>query len=265
MCSSRTWAIWARTVRPARLSRLLQKFANVFENRLLTRAALIGATTLRERSLRNTRLYLRNGVLRWARTVVRSRQDPRRFVAHLLDILRIGTRIHYRDALPPAFAAQLQYPRTEAAEKGAVVRYENHGAFEAVERVYEHFLGRQVEVIRGLVQHQEIRRIVQHARHRETRFLASGKRPDALVHVVSGELERARQGPQGADAVLREVLLQLLHDGQIGVQNVQRLLREVAHIEAGAEPHAAAIGRAHAGDHLEQGGLAGAVLAHHRP
>src|ERR1017187_7022083 len=45
------------------LSRSPQKFANVSGNRLLTRAALIGAATVRERSLRDTRVYLRNGVL----------------------------------------------------------------------------------------------------------------------------------------------------------------------------------------------------------
>ena len=34
---------------------------------------------------------------------------------------------------------------------------------------------------------------------------------------------------------VREVLLQLLLDGQVGVEQVERLLREVAHLEARAE------------------------------
>jgi hypothetical protein len=45
------------------LSTPFQKFANVSRNRLLTRAAPIGAATVRERSSRDTRPYLRNSVL----------------------------------------------------------------------------------------------------------------------------------------------------------------------------------------------------------
>jgi hypothetical protein len=65
--------------------------------------------------------------------------------------------------------------------------------------------------------------------------------------------------------VLRKILLQLLDDGQIGIQHVQRLLREVSHVQAGAQPHAARIGLAGAGDHLQQRRLARAVAAHHGP
>ena len=45
------------------LSTPLRKFANVSDNRLLTRAARIGAATVRERLLLNTWSYLRSGVL----------------------------------------------------------------------------------------------------------------------------------------------------------------------------------------------------------
>ena len=86
-----------------------------------------------------------------------------------------------------------------------------------------------------------------------------------LVHIVARELERAGQRAQRADAVLRKILLQLLDDGQIGIEHVQRLLREVSHVQAGAQPHASRIGRARAGDHFEQRGLARAVPSHHGP
>jgi hypothetical protein len=35
--------------------------------------------------------------------------------------------------------------------------------------------------------------------------------------------------------------LQLFGDGEIGIEHVQGLLREVAHVQAGAEPHASRI------------------------
>jgi hypothetical protein len=62
-----------------------------------------------------------------------------------------------------------------------------------------------------------------------------------------------------------KVLLQLLLDRQVGVEQVERLLREVAHLQAGAELDRARVGRQRAGDHLQQRRLAGAVLAHHAP
>ena len=52
---------------------------------------------------------------------------------------------------------------------------------------------------------------------------------------------------------------------QIRVEDVERLLREVAHRHAGAELHRAVVRRQGAGDHLEQRGFPRAVLAHHRP
>ena len=74
-----------------------------------------------------------------------------------------------------------------------------------------------------------------------------------------------RGGPQGADALVREVLLHLLDDGELGVEELERLLREVAELEARPEPHLARVGREDAGDHLEERRLARAVLPHHAP
>ncbi len=59
-----------------------------------------------------------------------------------------------------------------------------------------------------------------------------------------------------------EILLQLFDDGEIGIEHVQGLLREVAHIQAGAEPHASGIWSTGSGNHLEQRGLARTVSPH---
>jgi hypothetical protein len=48
-------------------------------------------------------------------------------------------------------------------------------------------------VVRGLVEHEEVRRIQEHARDHEARFLAARKRLDRLVHVVPRKLEGAEQ------------------------------------------------------------------------
>src|SRR5262249_50315217 len=58
---------------------------------------------------------------------------------------------------------------------------------------------------------------------------------------------------------------ELLLDRQIGIEDVERLLREVPHPEAGAERDVSRIGREDAGDDLQERRLAGAVLPHHAP
>src|ERR1017187_1524372 len=187
------------------------------------------------------------------------------FVAQALHVLDVGTGVHHGVALGAAFAAEFQHARAQTAQEHAVVRHENHGPFEAFERLHQHLLGGEVEVIGGFVQHQEVGWVVEHARHGEARFLAAGEGADLLVHVVAGELEGAGEGAQGAHAILREVLLELFDDGEVAIEHVERLLREVPHIQAGAQPHAAGIRLRGARDHFEQGGLARAVAAHHGP
>src|SRR6202041_1558219 len=88
---------------------------------------------------------------------------------------------------------------------------------------------------------------------------------DFLVRVVARELECSRQIPQRSNTVLGKILLQLFGDGEIGIEYIQRLLREVAHIQAGAEPHASGIGSTRPSNHLEQRSLAPAVPPHDGP
>src|SRR5258708_31291338 len=45
------------------------------------------------------------------------------------------------------------------------MRYENHGAFKVFQGVHQHFLGRKIQVIGRFVEHQEVRRVVEHARY----------------------------------------------------------------------------------------------------
>src|SRR5439155_3813729 len=100
----------------------------------------------------------------------------------------------------------------------------------------QHLLSGKVQVIGRLVEYQKVRRVVEHPRDREPRFLPAGERPDRFVDVVSRELERAGERTKRADAILREVVLKLLEDGEVRIEHVEGLLREVSHAQAGAQP-----------------------------
>src|SRR5260370_31845459 len=62
-----------------------------------------------------------------------------------------------------------------------------------------------------------------------------------------------------------KILLQLFDDGEIGIEHVQGLLREVAHIEAGAEPHASRICSTGSGNHFKNRSLTGGGSPHDGP
>src|SRR6202049_99268 len=145
------------------------------------------------------------------------------------------------------------------------MRYEDHGAFKVFEGVHQHLLGCKIQVIRRFVEHQEVWRVVEHACYCQPRLFSAGECADLLIYVFAGELECSRKVPQRPETVLRKILLQLLDDGEIGIEHVQGLLREVAHIQAGAESHASGIWSTGSGNHLEQRGLARAVSAHDGP
>ena len=104
-----------------------------------------------------------------------------------------------RFSVDARLAAELENPVAEAAKERPVVRYEDHRAVEVAQRLDEHLLGRQVEVVRGLVEHEKVGRIEEHSSHHEPRLLAARQGPDLLVHVIARELERTGQIPKNAD------------------------------------------------------------------
>ena len=95
------------------------------------------------------------------------------------------------------------------------MRYEDHGAFKILQSVHQHLLGRKIQMISRFVEHQKVRRIVEHACYCQPRLFAAGECADLLIHVFAGELECSRQVPQRSETVLGKILLQLFDDGEI--------------------------------------------------
>src|ERR1700719_1226446 len=145
------------------------------------------------------------------------------------------------------------------------MRYEDHGAFKILQGVHKHLLGRKIQVIRRFVEHQEVRRVVEPACYCQSRFFAAGECANLFVYVFAGELECPRKVPQRPETVLGKILLQLFDDGESGTEHVQRLLREVTHIQAGAEPHASGIWSTGPGNHFKKRSLTSAVSSHDGP
>jgi hypothetical protein len=76
----------------------------------------------------------------------------------------------------------------------------------------------RVEVVGGLIEHEEVGRVVEHARHHEPDLLAAGEQATALGGVVAREAERGGQRAQRADRRVRERLLERIPDRLVGVE-----------------------------------------------
>ena len=91
--------------------------------------------------------------------------------------------------------------------------------------------GLEVEMVGRLVQHQEVRRVVEHLGHDETGLLAARQHAARLLDIVAGEAEAARERLQRARPRLREGRVERFEHRLLAVQQIHRVLREVAHAD----------------------------------
>src|SRR4051812_24888790 len=155
--------------------------------------------------------------------------------------------------------------RHHAVEKIAIVADQDHGALVVAEHFLEDVEGLEVEVVGRLVQHQEVGRFRQRACQHQPAALAARQHLQRRAHLFLGEQEVFHI----AHDMLRLAADHNMVAAAAGERLGQRRLRietftmlvERCHLDVGAEPYAAAVRCAAAGQHLDQRGLAGAVRA----
>src|SRR5205823_6185185 len=135
-----------------------------------------------------------------------------------------------------ATSAQLERRRRHRLEEPAVVRDEDHGRVERLQLALEPFEARDVEMVRRLVQQQEIGTAAERARERRPRQLAARERAQLPVEVAVGEPQAAqdRRGavaPSVAPCVLEPRLgLRVPVQGRLVVRPGRHRLLELAEL-----------------------------------
>src|SRR5450631_2144073 len=109
-----------------------------------------------------------------------------------------------------------------------VVRDEKHRAFVTRQRVYQHLLRVDVEMVRRLVEDQEVRRVEQHLGHHEPRLLAAREHAAPFLDVVAEKAEAPGESAQRALSGLRERGFQILKNRRVAVEKVHGVLSEIA-------------------------------------
>ena len=94
---------------------------------------------------------------------------------------------------------ELEHRRANRLEEPAVVGHEDHGRVEVGQVLLEPLEGRDVEVVRGLVQEEQVRVSGQGPGERCARELAARERREPAIELFVGEAE-AVQGAERADA-----------------------------------------------------------------
>src|SRR5476649_2551955 len=125
------------------------------------------------------------------------------------DILDVGATVEMRVGIGARLAPQLENAVAETTKKLAIVGDEEHGPFEVGQRLDQHLLRGQIEMVCRLVENEEVRRIEKHASHDQPGLLAPGESADVLVDVVARKLEGSQEAAKRPDTLEREVLLKI--------------------------------------------------------
>ncbi len=128
---------------------------------------------------------------------------------------RVGPRVDVRFSVP-----DLDDLRRQLLHEVAVVRDDDEGAAVVLERVEEHILRVEIEMVRRLVEEQRVGRPQEHAGDREPRALATGQHARLLVDIVAREEESAEDVADGWHHVVRRPRRQRLYTVSVGSSRV---------------------------------------------
>ena len=107
------------------------------------------------------------------------------FVSCMHNVLVIGSRIDMGLCFGSGFPAQFENAVTQAAQEVSIMGDKEHGSVEILKRFDEHLARGKIQVVCRLVENEEIGWMKEHARHHEPGLLASRKRADFLIDVLT--------------------------------------------------------------------------------
>ena len=140
---------------------------------------------------------------------------------------------------------------------------EDHRSAKILQGFQQHVLGMQIQVVGGFVQNQQVYRPQQKLQQGQAALLPTRKHIKALEHVVPSEQEGAQHVPHPGNQLQGCLALDIFQHRGGAAYSFRTVLGEVAHRHTGSLPHAALEGGILLGKDFQQGGLSGAIAAHH--
>src|SRR5882724_7119424 len=125
------------------------------------------------------------------------------------------------------FAVERENLRRNSIEKEAIVTDRYDRAFVGFQRFFERFSGRNVEVIRRLVKHQNVDSGINEFGERKSSLLSAGQIAYVLVNVIAREKKLSQEPTQLAGRRRRGRDPAQLHDDFVSIVEVFQLLRVI--------------------------------------
>ena len=159
--------------------------------------------------------------------------------------------------------AQLHDPVRHAGDEVTVVGHKQGGAVVGHQGVLEHLLGRDVQVVGGLIQYQQVAGGEQHQGQGQPGLFPPGQLAHLLEHGVVTEAEVAQQAPHLGLGPVGHRLEEGVDHAAGEVEGLGLVLLEVAgHHVVFAQPRMALLRLLQPHDQSQQGGFAGPVRPH---
>ncbi len=144
------------------------------------------------------------------------------------------------------------------------MRHEEERPLERLQRIDEGLDGLEIEVVRRLVEDEDVGLIGGDAAEDEARGLAAGERGDALLHVVAGEEDAAEVTAHEGVPLARAHGPERVERGRVRVlEDLAVILREVAHAGLVAPARLALVGVEAADEDAQEGRFSEAVRPDH--
>jgi hypothetical protein len=100
-----------------------------------------------------------------------------------------------RQNIGSAFAVQSEHDGGDAIEHVAVVRYQHQRAGKIDQAFFQNFQRRNVEVVGGFVEQENVGGLEHELRDQDARAFASGKAADGLAELLAGKQESCAAHP----------------------------------------------------------------------
>ena len=162
------------------------------------------------------------------------------------------------ERLDPATVHQIEVIRG-GAQQVTVVGDHHHGTLEALQRHGQGVAHLQIQVVGRFIQQQEVRLLPGDEGQHQPRLLAAGEGGHLVQRLVTVEAEAAEVVAQLLLGLVRREAGQVIERGIVQAQGLELMLGEVADADPGAHLQLARQRRIGARQHLDEGGLAGAV------
>ena len=190
------------------------------------------------------------------------RISPALDLVQRLDLALLKEIVYAAQILLHAAVAELIYTVDDTVQKVAVVRHHDHRAVILLQGALQDILRAHVHVVRRLVEYQQVARLEHHARHGQTRPLASGQHTHLLVYILAAEQKRPEDVTQTRAYIPHGHTVQRIVDGKVALHQIILILGIVTYIDIGADTYRTLRSGQFAHNHARHRGLTLAVAAH---